>query len=68
MSPAGVSESDTEEKDMKRFLPVGLILVGLAALVWGVSLIFSPAGWIVGGVAAVALGVLMVLGEGEDRN
>lgn len=51
-----------------------LELLGLAAVVFGVALIFVPAAWIVGGLGLVALGyfagrppVVVAVPAGRDR-
>lgn len=46
-------------------LPTLLIVLGAAAVSWGVAMIYVPAGVICAGILAVTGGVLMIRG-GED--
>lgn len=50
-------------------LSMWLSVVGLAAITWGVGLMFLPAGCIVGGFSALLLDVAigMTLSRGEGR-
>lgn len=55
---------------MRNILPVGVILIGIGCLIYGVGLILPAAAWIVGGFFGLVLGVLMIAGgdaaEGGD--
>ncbi len=46
-------------------LPAVLAVVGIAALVYGISQVYVPAAWIIGGLILAALG-LFVLPVGQD--
>lgn len=48
-----------------RYLDDALMVLGLAAVTYGVALLSVPAAWIVAGVGLIALGVLAGLGGGK---
>ena len=48
-----------------RYLDDVLMVAGLVAVTYGVSLLSIPLAWIVAGVGLIALGVLVGLGGGK---
>ena len=48
---------------MRNAVPVGVILIGIGCVVYGIWQVLPAAAWIVGGVLGMILGVLMIAGE-----
>lgn len=50
---------------LRAILPTGLLLIGAAAVAYGIAMIYLPAGVIAAGSLTMTGGVLLVKGGGE---
>ena len=71
----GVSQDARKEEPMKKRLrsrigelfPTGLLVLGAAAISWGIGRIYPPAGLIAAGALSVLGGLLLIRGGGEGE-